>query len=214
MSRGTVVVFDLDDTLYPERDFLHSGWRAVACSSGLEPDRAYAVMSSADDAFDALHELVPDFSIAAMLGIYRNHIPKISLDEKVGYLLEQLRSAGVGIGIITDGRSATQRNKLSALGLERYVDYVSVSEEIGADKLTRVPFDKAMEFFGPESHFIYFGDNPAKDFLWPNRLGWHTVMLREPYPGRNIHPQDTAVLDTSFLPKVSVDTLDGVLALI
>ena len=35
--------------------------------------------------------------------------------------------------------------------------------------------------------YIYFGDNPKKDFLGPNQLGWETIGLLD--RGFNVHEQ-------------------------
>ena len=198
----TIILFDLDDTLYAERDFLHSGWRAVAKASGIDPAEAYALMSSADNAFDALHERVPEFAVADMLSIYRNHIPDISLPRDVAEMLGRLGELYGGTGIITDGRSITQRNKIKALGIELYFSYISISEEIGADKTCPEPFRLAMRHFGEDKRYIYVGDNIAKDFLWPNRLGWRTVMLEEPVIGRNIHSQHIKAPSAEHYPHI------------
>ena len=45
-----------------------------------------------------------------------------------------------------------------------------------------------MERNPAEHRFVYVGDNPAKDFRWPNALGWLTVQLDDP-DGVNIHSQ-------------------------
>ncbi|MDE6160297.1 MAG: HAD family hydrolase [Muribaculaceae bacterium] len=202
MMSDAIILFDLDDTLYAERDFLHSGWHAVAAASGIDPSEAYALMRSADNAFDALHERVPGFSVAEMLDIYRNHVPEISLPRGVAEMLGRLSDIYGGAGIISDGRSATQRNKIKALGIESYFSYISISEEIGADKTSPVPFRLAMRHFGEDKSYIYVGDNIAKDFLWPNRLGWRTVMLEEPVVGRNIHSQQITPPSAEHYPLI------------
>ena len=83
------------------------------------------------------------------------------------------------LGLITDGRSNTQRAKIAALGLEKYFTPadIIISGETGQDKENQLPF-RLMEERNPgETEFIYVGDNPAKDFRWPNRMGWETVQL-------------------------------------
>ena len=94
------------------------------------------------------------------------------------------------MGMITDGRIQTQRLKIHALGLDKYIpeQNILISEATGADKHFSLPFDIMMRRNPGESRFVYVGDNPEKDFLWPNRLGWLTVMLLDT-DGRNIHPQ-------------------------
>lgn len=210
----TAVLFDLDDTLYSERDYQQSGWKAVAREAEkrgkLGAEAAYSLMSGAMDAFDALHDACPGFPVSEMVDIYRTHRPDISTAPGVKSLLQFLRDAGVATGIITDGRSIGQRNKIEALGLDKQVDYISISEEIGADKLSDRPFVRAMEHFGPDFQYIYVGDNPAKDFLQPNALGWHTIMVREAKPGVNIHPQNLHVTTPLALPDIVADNIEDV----
>lgn len=215
MTPTPLVAFDLDDTLYSERDFLHSGWRAVAREAeryGMDAAEAWHVMCTADNAFDALHARLPRMSVSEMLQVYRTHIPKITLYDEVADTLRRLRADGCATAVITDGRSISQRNKIAALGLEPLVDYVGVSEETGADKTSELPFRRAMEAF-PDSSYIYVGDNPAKDFMWPNRMGWLTVMLRESRPGLNIHPQ-TLPADKERQPAHIIDRIDELATLL
>lgn len=215
MNGTPAVLFDLDDTLFSERDFLHSGWHAVAHEAEkrglMDIGKAYELMTKAPDAFDSLHEAYPEFSIADMLEVYRNHMPDIHLKPGVRQTVMQLRDAGAPVGIITDGRSISQRNKIQALGLDTIVDYIGISAETGADKHQAQPFLHAEEHFGKHRPYIYVGDNPAKDFAQANKLGWHTVMLRESSPGINIHPQTFAGLDTDCRPDFIINDLPGVI---
>lgn len=215
MSGTPAVLFDLDDTLYTERDFLHSGWHAVAREAGKRgfPDaaKAYELMEKAPDAFDALNEAYPEFPVADMLDVYRNHMPDIHLKPGARHAVMQLRDAGAPVGIITDGRSISQRNKIQALGLDTIVDYIGISAETGADKHQAQPFLHAEEHFGKHRPYIYVGDNPAKDFAQANKLGWHTVMLREPAPGANVHPQNLAEVGIDKCPDFIISDIQDIL---
>ena len=196
-----VVVFDLDDTLYKEQDFVHSAFRAIAnvlSDKGIEASEAYRVM---DDAFGESHNpidaVLDRFPSAIgekqLVDIYRNHLPEISLDEETMNALSELQALRHEMALITDGRSRSQRNKIAALGLERYMPASSmyISEETGADKLHPDNFIAVQRRYPREKHYVYVGDNPAKDFLQPNRLGWVTVCLED--DGRNIHSQQISV---------------------
>lgn len=199
-----MLVFDLDDTLYKEADYVASGCRAIAAAAHeactlLSPAKALSIITgeaSTAAGFDALlaeiQHLCPgnQFDIKALLKIYRFHKPDISLSPEVREVLGSLKRRGVCMGIITDGRTVSQRNKIEALGLMEFFrsENIIISEEIGADKKSPEPFSDMMRRNPGESHFVYVGDNPAKDFLWPNRLGWTTVMLLDT-TGRNIFPQ-------------------------
>ena len=207
--QNKVVVFDLEDTLYQEMDFLKSGYQAVAnyLSKSVGEDDLYAEMIEAyqageKDVFQKVlddHQLTIDKS--ELLDIYRYHIPQIHLDSKVRSVLEQLQGK-CHLALITDGRTRTKRNIINALGLSEYFDGadVYISDEVGHLKTAPYSFERIMEK-NPDCQYIYVGDNPAKDFLMPNRLGWLTVCLKD--HGQNIHPQDFS-LAAEYLPQRTI----------
>lgn len=198
---GTVVVFDLDDTLYKERDYVFSGRRAVArhaaSVSGLDADRLMKAMKpfgpTDHGAFDALIAATgpAHADMRKILERYRMHKPEISLDPSAEALLAQLKCEGTHLALITDGRAQTQRLKIEALGLGRFIepDAVFISEETGGDKTSPLPFEAVESRFPGLCRRIYIGDNPAKDFRHPRMRGWSTVMLADPRK-LNIHPQN------------------------
>ena len=68
-----------------------------------------------------------------LLQIYREHKPAIALSEETVEVLEALKKESHVLGLITDGRSLTQRNKIKALGLDKYIEssLILISEETG-----------------------------------------------------------------------------------
>ena len=138
-NEGEWVVFDLDDTLYPEWQFLHSGIRHVINKFNLKKSthstRFYASQK------DWVHSLINENSltltdqlVSDMLEEYRNHVPSIALREGALHFLRVLKEQRCSIGIITDGRSVTQRNKLSSLGINKFLDQIVISDEFGSEK--------------------------------------------------------------------------------
>lgn len=222
VDSSTCVAFDLDDTLYKERDFVISGRRAVAedlsADLGLKSEDLLRMMNDAPDAFDALLSL-PEaaksgITINRILEVYRSHKPDITLSDETAGLLSALKSSGVILAVITDGRSLTQRNKINSLGLGRFIDEpnILISEEIGADKTSRAPFDRQSDTVHAD-RYIYVGDNPAKDFHWPGLLGWTTVMLRD-VDGINVPSQSFAGLPPDYLPRHIIDRLPQLIDII
>lgn len=217
---GDVVVFDLDDTLYPERDFMLSGFRAVAGVAGADIATGAELMAEAYDrgsnAMDALADFIGigaaarETAIAEWVKVYRGHRPEIALDEDTLQTLERLRERGIALAVITDGRGLTQRNKLEALGLYRFFspDNIYISEERGHDKMSMEPFGYMVHRYPEARRFMYVGDNPAKDFINPNLMGWTTVCLRD--KGRNIHSQ-TNLPGAEYAPQRYVDSLGEIL---
>lgn len=194
-----VVVFDLDDTLVPERDFVVSGFRAV---SGPLGGRMIELFDAGEkDVFGRVSGAMPK---ERMLQIYREHKPILELAPGVRELLEWLRGDDHPLGLITDGRSVTQRNKIEALGIQQLLDEIVISEEFGSAKPDERNF-RVFESKFPGRACAYVGDNLAKDFVTPNRLGWTTVCLLD--RGQNIHPQDFSAVADEFLPKYRIHRL-------
>ena len=188
-----VVVFDLDDTLYPEMEFVRSGFRAVARYIG--ELCTIDVLGTLNELFDAGQQHVFDRLIlghrlpllkSQLIEIYREHQPELSLAREASQLLSSLRAAGHSIGLMTDGRSTTQRNKIRALGLEALVDAILISEEFGSAKPAQRNY-KCFERRFPRRRYAYVGNDPAKDFVTANRLGWKSICVLD--PGDHIHPQ-------------------------
>lgn len=225
----TLIAFDLDDTLYKERDFVASGYRAVARALADADDAFYYdemvhVMTNAPvNPFDSLAEYLVnrsiqqsishDFDIPWMVATYRNHFPDIKADDALA-ILTDLMAKGYRIGIITDGRAATQSNKIKALGLDRLIapENISISEIIGGEKYTPIPFQRMMKLNADIKRFVYVGDNPMKDFHWPNRLGWTTVQLND--DGRNVHSQQVSLPSADYNPRHFISTLNELLPLL
>lgn len=205
-----VIVFDLDDTLAYERDFLLSGFRAVGrileVSAGAEfAAEAVIRMSEASEAghnhYSALEELVTErrmeqrVDIVKVVSACRSHIPdsRYCLIDGAEDALRRIAGRGDVCGLITDGRALTQRHKIEALGLWRLMapEDIWISGERGCDKLTKPPFRHFMSRYPDAMSYTYIGDNPAKDFIVANSLGWQTIMLRD--RGRNVHSQHAEV---------------------
>ena len=116
-----IVVFDLDDTLYKEIDFLKSGYKKVSelvekrngLNSQLIFDHLLSWYYKGENAFERMNEEYGlDNPIKEYLDIYRYHHPSIMLSEKTKYTLNALKSKGVTLGVISDGREISQKQKL------------------------------------------------------------------------------------------------------
>ena len=80
-----------------------------------------------------------------------------------------------------------------------------ISEDFGSEMPALANFEYFMNRY-PECHdFTYVGDNPRKDFISPNALGWLTVCLKD--DGRNIHKQDFTSITAQALPKKTIESL-------
>ena len=143
-----------------------------------------------------------------LLHWYRTHKPQISLTDGCKGFLSVIVAKGCRLGIITDGRTVTQLNKIEALGLHSLIadEDIVISERFGSEKPSPRNYLYFMNKYGADARYYYIADNTAKDFIAPNRLGWTTVCLKD--NGQNIHKQKFSLSD-EFLPKYTVEEFGG-----
>ena len=176
------VIFDLDDTLYSEKEYVRSGYKVVSdYLGGGHEEKLWNYFESGKPAIDELlKELGRESEKTEILEVYRVHKPDIHLYPGVAEMLASLKAKGIKVGIITDGRPEGQRNKLEALGLD--VDDVIITDELGGVQF-RKPCDIAFRILMTkwrlnQADIVYVGDNPVKDFQAPQQLGMRSVWFR------------------------------------
>lgn len=211
--KNKYIIFDLDDTLAYEIDYLKSAYKEIAQfidSSNWK--QLYHKMISwyrhGENVFEYLNKLYR-VDISELLKIYRHHFPQITLINGAKEVLTNIKNSEYKLGLITDGRSITQRNKLKALGIEMLFDKIIISEEFGTTK----PHENNYEVFVSNDiqEYFYVADNPKKDFITPNKLGWTSICLLN--SGNNIHDQNFD-LNENYLPKFTIRNIIDVLKLI
>lgn len=176
------VIFDLDDTLYGEKEYVRSGYKAVSdyLGGGYE-EKLWALFEAGKPAIDELlRELGRESEKGKILSVYRTHKPAIHLYSGVPELIDELKRKGIKVGIITDGRPEGQRNKLDALGLD--VDDVIITDELGGIQF-RKPCDIAFRIMITKwrmnpADVVYVADNPNKDFQAPQQIGMRSIWFR------------------------------------
>ncbi len=137
----------------------------------------------------------------------------ITLDRFTLNTLQSLKEQGYRIAIITDGEAKVQREKIKALGLDEFADTLDIiiSQEMGTEKTDKQNFTYFIDKFPEYKKFYYIGDNTAKDFFWPNKLGWTTICIAD--DGRNKHKQNFGLQNDS-LPDIIVDNIYDILEFI
>jgi putative hydrolase of the HAD superfamily len=193
MSR-LCIVFDLDDTLYLERDYVFSGFRAVGrwAESNLNLTdfaRSASMLFSSGSGgttfqktLDVLGRRAEPHLLAEMIHVYRTHTPDISLPSDSIYCLGAMGKVGK-LALITDGRPATQQAKCERLGLHDKLFPIVCTGTWGQEFYK--PHQRAFELIENEmgsraDTFVYVADNPLKDFGAPLARGWLTVRIRRP----------------------------------
>lgn len=186
------VVFDLDDTLYLERDYVRSGFQAVGdwCEDKLKLPGVQDLAQSLFDqgkrtlifnvVLEKLHAKRIDETVAMLIRVYREHTPKIAMPADAVECLAKLYGH-VHLGLLTDGHSVSQRAKIAALGLQDVFDEIVVTGDWGPGFYKPNPRGfQHIEANLSSSRFMYVADNPMKDFLAPRQLRWGAVRVNRP----------------------------------
>ena len=218
------VVFDLDDTLYLERDYVRSGFAKVAETlEALGIARARVVFEHLwrefeagrrGDAFDSLSLDFPfddRISVLDLVDLYRAHQPTISLLDPDEFAA--LGRLPLPLGLISDGVVRAQLAKMEALGLLAGFDAVILTGRWGRDFWKPHPraFETVEDELGmPGDRLAYVADNPAKDFIAPNRRGWTSIRLR--MEGQ-LHYEAEPMQSDSH-PQVELSSLAGLIRLL
>jgi len=189
------VIIDLDDTLYPEEEFVYSGFKAVSLylqQTGLVKKDLYGLMLQnfkKGNRTEIFNEILKSENIEpkkelinSLIDVYRSHKPDISLFTDAVSFLDRIHGQKK-LGLLTDGYLNVQQNKVAALGIEHFFDIIVYTDEMGRDfwKPHQAGYEKIMNnlsVIGNEC--IYIGDNPTKDFFSANKLGWKTIQIKRP----------------------------------
>lgn len=192
MRPWQAVVFDLDDTLFAEREYVLSGFRAVArwaetklgvpeAAGYVELQRMFEAGVRGDTfnrwlgAMGQSLDLVPE-----LLRAYRSHRPVLRPYPGVTELLTTL-TRRCKLGLISDGYHEVQRAKFEALQLAPHFSAVVFSDTWGrsAWKPSVRPFHELLALLGMNGEeAVYVADNPLKDFLGARTAGMATIRTR------------------------------------
>lgn len=122
--------------------------------------------------------------------------------------LELLRSKGFALGVVTNGRSPFQENKLEALGITELFDTVVVSEAAGVRKPDPAIFHLASANLNVSAdECVFVGDNPEADIAGANAVGMFSVFVpTRRYPA--CAHADRVCRDMRELPSVVIEASD------
>lgn len=187
------VIFDLDDTLISEKEYIRSGYKQVAIEIAkkyvLDKKYVYKILldtfeENPQNVFNRVLDKLSIYyeieDIKRLVKVYRSHKPEIKLYDDAKYIIETLYKRRVKLGIITDGYIITQKNKLEVLGIEKYFEYIIITDELGREfwKPHRKSYDIMKNKLKVNyDEMIYVGDNVSKDFVTANKLGIETVFI-------------------------------------
>jgi putative hydrolase of the HAD superfamily len=223
--QSRAVLFDLDETLYPERRFALSGFlavaRTVAADAGVSPEQVFRTLSSAlrrGERVTAFQRLCvslrwPEERVASLVDIYRRHDPSLRLPAESLLTLSALKS-GWRLAIVTNGSPAIQTAKVRALGLAGLVDKVIYAFQSGSGRGKPEPeafLDAARFLDVPPARCVFVGDDPLRDVGGARRVGMKTIRVRRGLHARDVlgaHEEADAVVDSlKTVPRIASELI-------
>ena len=190
------VFFDIDDTLYDTSGFARLARKAainVMIDAGLplSSDEAYKLLkeiikekgSNYDKHFNILTRRVfgEEKPLLIALGMITYHNVKFALLRlfpKTPSTLIYLKSKGYHLGVISDGITIKQWEKLIRLGLHHFFDEVVTSEEAGVEKPDEKIFRLALDRMGCQpTNSIMIGNKFNKDIIGAINIGMSAILV-------------------------------------
>ncbi|MGG7078781.1 HAD family hydrolase [Clostridium sardiniense] len=187
------IIFDLDDTLISEEEYIKSGFKFISNKIGekykLPIDEVFSKMmnlfyKNSKNVFNRVldyYEIDYDKeTVEFLIKEYRQHNPNIKFYEDVVEILSKLKINGYKLGIITDGYKETQIRKIDALSCKRFFDEIIITDELGKEFWK--PHERAYKLMAKKlnvelKEMLYIGDNLKKDFITANKLGIYTCRI-------------------------------------
>jgi FMN phosphatase YigB (HAD superfamily) len=153
---------------------------------------AYCLESRGVDDDETLSALTKNFEEASI---------KVGVDrvEGTAETMEQLRRAGIGIGLVCDTGmtpSRVVRQLLDDCGLIDFIEVLCFSDEVGVPKPGSDIFAKALAGLGarpPEA--IHIGDLKRTDIAGAHYIGMHAARFRGVHDDASDYPDAHLVLD-------------------
>lgn len=193
------VFLDVDDTLV---DYAPAARAAFATTLGADApydrwltlDHYERWLAGEFDGFQEFREgrmrdflalLGRDADVDRAAALERNRFDSLAdhytLFDDVLPLLDALRSKGIRTGLITNNESVHQRDKLARVGLDRLVDAIVISDEVGVAKPDPAIFGHALGLLDLEpADAMHVGDNLGADAMGAHDAGLRAVWLDRP----------------------------------
>ncbi len=215
MRSNRAIVFDLDDTLYPYRAFVRSGFRAVACrlaeERGIKPAAVLRLLRRAMAAGGRGQELqalcarfdLPVSMMASLVDVIREHTPALRLPPESAEVLRTLRPRW-RVGVLTNGEPRIQQRKIAALGIADLVDAVVFATGCGGTgKPAPAAFHAALDRLKvTPASTVFVGDDARVDIDGAAAVGMKTIHVMSYFaedeqcaaPGCRIHVNRLALV--------------------
>ncbi|WP_405022046.1 TIGR02253 family HAD-type hydrolase [Methanobrevibacter smithii] len=209
-----VVFFDVDDTLLDTSTFAETARKAaieLMVDNGLplDKDEAYGVLktiirqkgSNYGKHFNILTEVVlgHEDPMLVALGMITYHNVKIALLRPFAETIDTLiylKSQRYRLGVISNGITIKQWEKLVRLNVYSFFDEVITSEEVGAKKPDKLIYDVALrKMNGDPEKSIMIGNKFKEDALGAVNAGMSAILVNS----------DVTEEDRAYIRKEQLD---------
>lgn len=201
------IVFDLDETLFPQKPWilkklamLHETlhFEKVTVDKFVDTGLRLLEEGHRSDLLDRLAEL---FKLPSdkMIQTYRNLIPDTTEYPDVKPVLNELRTQGYLIGLLTDNPPNSQKQKLESTGLGDYFDAIHFTKESGFEKPDPQGFLQIRKKLNVEANeCCMVGDHLYKDIIGGHASGFAALCWLQRSGGifnfdvtqfRRLHPE-------------------------
>ena len=166
-----LLLIDLDDTIYLERDYVLSVYRSIAdLLTPKHAEQSYHYLEyeflkygrrELLDRWRKFYQL--PLELNELIEIYRSTDPIITLDKTTRTVLEKLTAVHTTI-LVTDGSPIVQHKKIEALGLSSLFDHLFICQEHGLTKPDKSLLLELLNQFGAmREECVVIGDDPYAD---------------------------------------------------
>lgn len=190
------VIFDLDDTLYPQKEYSRQCLLATSdYISGLSGVDVKLIKKTLNEILDkngieykyAFNDLFTAIGfdgvphLKKILELFGACQPKLQLFDNVFEVLTSLKDA-YRLALLTDGYEKVQHFKVRELGLNNFFEEILVTFTLGEEnrKPSVMPYQIMLEKLGLEPfECVYVGNDPNRDFLACKKIGMKSLRINQ-----------------------------------
>ncbi len=171
ITEGITDEFIAEKICWADKQYVHNGWHQILAY--LCENNVFA------------EEIIYDEYEAYLLSCFRRVAAKYHFTIPT---LEEIKSMGYKIGIITNSKSETQNCKIDLIGVRPFCDEIIISGDTPYEKPQGEIFQLMAEKLGVEtSEMMYVGDHPRNDVDASRKAGCTPVWVKT--TGNWIYPE-------------------------
>jgi putative hydrolase of the HAD superfamily len=117
--------------------------------------------------------------LADLMKFWSDNFPHCAVEsDGAKNMLEEFRSRGLRLGVVSNGNGPSQNIKVDILGFRPFLEFVLVSGEVGVNKPDERMYQLALDTIKlPPGQVVFVGDHPLNDVIIPQRLGMSAVWI-------------------------------------